>query len=230
MPDDAGSLGTVAIQVLSSENSRLLTEPQDRKALSDDLTDTWTIQWLPPIGRNRPAFVAGHSESTTVLLYLLGIQFLSLAKPFVEEIAKEAGKDFWAGIKKLISKIHKRQTASSYQLYSTIYVFLELKDDFVAIEFQLDGLAETTLNEIEDMMAAQILEIAASWDEIQGMIKRFQVGVRGPDAFRFSDDGSMIHVICPLRGGAGEKRWQIHAVSSVNFYDQVWPKPPQDKR
>jgi hypothetical protein len=224
------NLGLVAVQVLSSENSRLLTSPEDRNRITNDVANLWTVRWLPPVASDRPPNVAGASESTTILLYLLGISFASLVKPLFEEMVKEAGKDLWKGIKQLVAKIHKTQSDESYHLYSTIYVVLELRDEFVAFEFRMEGAKdETTEAEIERDLASQLSEIASSWDRINELIAKFHVGDKSATGRFWNGERSMIHLICRREEG-GEIRWQIRGVESAEFFDSVHPRPSRYRK
>jgi hypothetical protein len=223
MPEDLAHLGVVAVQVLSSDNPHLLTSREDRNGLAEEVIEFWTVRWLPPIGQSRTGF--GSSESTLILLYLLGFSFLSLAKPLFEEAAKEAGKDLWKGIKALVSKLHKRQSAKSYRLQSNIYVIFELCDDFVAIQLWLSSEDDTPETEIEKELLSQLSEFASSWEDIQETIKRFEVGVNTPGSLSGSDC-PRIHVI--HRYMRGEKTiWTISGESSTAFFNRVRPQPPR---
>jgi hypothetical protein len=227
MSENVEPLGLVAIQVFSPDNPRLLSSAEDRNGLAEDVRNLWIVRWLPPAGKELPPQTAGASESSIILLYLLGISFFSLAKPLLEETAKEAGKDLWLGIKRLVSKLHKRQCADSYHLYSKIYLVLDLRDEFVAIQFRVEGAAdETTEAEIEAEIASQILELGSSWENIHAVIEKWKVGDKTKGSIRHGGP-TTIHLI-RRHGDKKELMWSIEGVESVKFFENLRPKPERE--
>jgi hypothetical protein len=130
----------VSVQIFADKNHKLLISEVSRAELSEDLKDEWTLTWLPSIASGTDNLSAGHHETSTVIIYFLGLAFETLVKPTIEEVGKEAGKDLWKTIKRLVAKLYKAQCDNSYGVDSTIYLVLKLRDEYCAITFNLAEL------------------------------------------------------------------------------------------
>jgi len=221
MTDERTQVGEVAIQVLSHHNAFLLTSPEARQALMTDLQDVWAIRWMPPIGKSR--FECGFSESITILLYFFGFAFWTVAKPFFEETAKEAGKDFWKSFKTLVSKVQNKSCGESYRIESTLYAIFELNDEFIAIEFSLGTRDDDSEETVDSEVDRQVAEFLSSLQRIRGTLAKFHVGVRTSGSQGASDAPKM-HVIRKMQIHE-ESVWEVEPIDSAEFFDQIRPRP-----
>jgi hypothetical protein len=104
----------VAVQQHSNSAKGISLSAHDRKVIEDEFANDFTVRWLPPIvcetrGDN-------YQIETVFLLFVLGMSFKWVVKPFVEEVPKAAGKDFWTTVKTLATKLWSHQEKEAYAL------------------------------------------------------------------------------------------------------------------
>ncbi len=215
----------IAIQIKSRGSASASLSRKGERAVAASLAeqDGIDVMWLPhrdKLYRDR----AGNSVDSTILIFVAGVAFASLVKPFVESIAEEAGKDFWNVLKKALGKTVAQQAAETYRVSGKAYVLTELGEDWVA--FYLPLPVVTRFDEIpaDEYVQSELDEyftsLSSRWDEIQNTVKSFRLGetrgyVSGSNLmFRTPADENVVHVI-------DNSALPMSAVSTKEFFGGV---------
>ncbi len=200
----------VAVQVISKSKVDFAFSKQLRRAIGDSVAPDLSVAWLPPQVRDRTdAEGCGLSWESVVLVVLLGVGLNTIVKSFVESMAKEAGKDAWGALKRLVAGLWGEQARNSYNLKSKAFIIAELEEDFAAIELQLPSLpSEDEKREaaIRDCIETQIAELEAEWADIQKNLDKFGVG---------KALSSQIHVVS-RRG-----KWKVRPIETTEFVSEA---------
>ncbi|MEL6109162.1 MAG: hypothetical protein AAFU85_24405 [Planctomycetota bacterium] len=167
-------------QIYSRGTAEAALSRSGERVVSDALAaDDIDIIWLPHRSIVRRD-AAGFSVDTTILLIAAGVAFASIVKPFVDAIAKEAGKDFWSVIKNVLGKTRAQQAEETYNISGNAYVLLEQGEDWVAIAVPMATTSRSDAVSPEDATHKLLDEyfalLANDWDEIQGKVQDFNIG------------------------------------------------------
>jgi hypothetical protein len=197
---------TIAVQIISPDTKDLSLRIDERKAVTESLDDSLNVYWLPP--KERIRFEQGSHYTTAILLFLLGLPISAAIGEYFKGFFSEAGKDTYSQLKKLISRIWRRQADKSYALVSTAYIIFEFGEEHIGFHLPTPRITETseeTELELERLLDTYRLEIEKSLSSIEADINRFDIGKRVHE--------STMHLV--LRGENG--RWAIHGVDSFDF-------------
>lgn len=202
----------VATISLRSRGSSIAVPSKDaRQSMSEQFTAGRLI-WLPPDIDCHPE-LPGHSVSGTFWVYLAGLSFAALAKPILDGLLKEAGKDLWLALKKLVCRTREEQVKASYTVRGSAFVIIEINEQYVAIRFPFPDISTADkdyVRTIEAKVLERLTQLEKDWDSIQQRIVQFQVGKT--NALGWSESGW--HLIdCSY----GDENLQITA--SPNPYD-----------
>jgi hypothetical protein len=200
----------VAVQVFSRTGPELAFLEEDRAALRQELGEDFDLGFLPPVVRSHRPDVAYANLETTIVLIFLGIGFSSIAKPFFQAAATEAGKDFWTAAKKLAAKLWQRQADRAYALTGDVVLMLELRDEHVAIRLHLNSRSagEDPMTSIE----TQLKQLADDWDQVNQLLTRFQVGRVSRNLSESTDGAFHVHLIAKRDG-----RWDVRPIKASSF-------------
>lgn len=161
------------------------------KALNRELGGN--IVWLPtPVEVDHDS--PGDAVHSTVTIFIAGIVFGGLVKPFVEGALKEAGKDFWGWLKPLICRTREEQVKSTYRVEGDVEVVFELNDQHVIVRFPMPFVTSVdpvASKQIEAAVDKRLKQLSASWESLQKDSQHFAVGKT--DGIGTSESG--FHVI-----------------------------------
>lgn len=218
----------VAVQITSSGSADSSLSRGAQHAIAQETGGFFELIWLPPRVAYR-SDVAGALVDSAIYLFVAGLAFGSLVKPFVESIMKEAGKDFWDQVKKLVLRLRKSQVEETYRVSGNVYVAVELGEEFVL--FELDtGVVAGNVSEfraLEELLSRQLETLAADWEEIAKTIQNFGLGKHreyiGALSFGDREQDNRVHVVSLRQGhfrvdpepasryfgsGKGGREWQ----------------------
>jgi len=209
----------VAVQV-NSKGTRLAALTRDQqKRIDQACAPDLDLHWLPPVVR-RSCGSAGLTITSAIFLFVGGVVFSAVLKPFVGSVAQEAGKDFWSLVKKLICKIRKSQSREAYSVSGKAYVVLELGEDVVLVRFVLPCIREKEKGvekTLRQEMDRQLEELAEAWDDIMADIKKFHIGERRLLKKRLS-----------VMSGSGEEEAAVHVIYRVEGKLMMSPHAASD--
>jgi galactose mutarotase-like enzyme len=215
-----------AAQIRSTGSDEAVLSRKGERIVAESLAtiDGIELMWLPhyaKVYRGR----AGAVVSSTILLIAAGVAFNSLVKPFVDAVAKEAGKDFWSLLKKVLGRTALRQTEETYRVSGKAYALVEQGEDWVAISLpmptvsRLDDIAPD--KSTEKALDKYFASLAAEWDDIQKRVTRIG-DTRGFTSKRSMSmvreeraDENVVHLIYWTTEG-----FTIEPVSAKDFFDR----------
>lgn len=157
--------------------------------------------------------VAGFTETTTIVIFVLGVSFGSLVKPLWEGFASEAGKDLWTALKKLSAKVWRTQAQKSYRIEPTIEITFELQEEFVKIALRPEEAGRaSSLADYEALVEAELTDLAIHWEQVQGDIKKFNVGAEfgSSDVLGNHSGGRKVAVATVHKVQRVRDQWVIH--------------------
>jgi hypothetical protein len=196
-----------AVQVVSSSSVRFALNREERSDVASLAAPDVTVEWLPARVAERKDTEAGSALESTVFIFLLGLGLGSIVKPLVEEAAREAGKDLWKGVKKLVSGVWRKQAKGSYNLQSVAYLVLEQGNDSLAIALHLPGLPVGEDDRdayIERIVTEQLQSLAYGWDALLAEVARWNLG---------GSVTGQVHVVRERDG-----KWVVYPVDSREFF------------
>ena len=181
--------------------------------------------WLPH--RARITKGDGFAVESTIWIFVAGVAFASIVKPFVESVAAEAGKDFWQAIRRAIGATRQKQAEGSYTVSGRSYVVVEQGEDWVAISVPLPTVSAVDERSPAEQCHAEIERhlrlLASNWDDIQGQVEEFGIGrtrhTTKPAMSRYDDEvegDNTVHVVEEWDG-----EYRIHPVSARDFFGET---------
>lgn len=202
---------SVAIQINTKDSLKLSFSARERKALAKSVGGAFNVFWLPPKERDRRPDVSGSHVTTTIFLFLLGLPVSAAFGAFFKSFFSEAGKDTYSHLKKLITKIWKKQLSKTYALGATAYVIFEFQEEHIAFQFSTGRLLNLRVStkELERLIEQDVVDILNSLDDIERDIRKFRIGKSGRP-YQVS-----VHLIAPYERG----KWRIDAVDNWHFFN-----------
>jgi|GEM_PF-3677386 len=196
-----------AVQIKSDSSSELALTKSEREEIQMELGDEIKLQWLPSFVKDREDGSNGFSDFSTIFVFVLGVTFASLIKPFFETLSQEAAKDVWEKLKKLLPRLISKQKGKTYRLNTRVYIFFELEDEYVAIRFSHFPDDKITVHDLEKIIEEEFKNLSKDWEDINKDIKEFGIGHR---------KGRKIHVIGKMVDG----KYQINSIDM--YMDKEW--------
>lgn len=205
----------LAVQIRSPHDVHMSFSRQERQSIASSTSASGDVYWLPGIAKNRDKNEDGFEINSTTIVFALGVGFGSLAKPFFDSIAKEAGKDFWELVKNLISSIWCKQSEKAYSMSGKAYIFFELKDEHVGVRLELksDRNSGVDLDEAREIIKGELNSLADFWEDINETIENHNVGKKGRASMN-DEKKTQVHIV--RQNNKGE--WFIHARDAPEFF------------
>lgn len=186
----------------------------EKREIANQVQDQFGVVWLPGVSCGRES--DGSSVATQVLLFISGLVLAGVVKPFFEAMAKEAGKDFWSGVKTLIARMWKKQTDKGYKNETRVCLVFELAHDHVAIKLRLpmsSSVDDYPPLWFETEVEKTLADVNRDWDSILADIQGLGIG-QGQSQQSLGSE-KMIHIITKH-----DNRWMITPCPSVEFYKE----------
>src|SRR5260370_38112698 len=157
----------VAVQLVVHHDENLTLSSQERRQVEKEFSDEMQVRWLPQIGGGRKLDKVSRHRLTLeseIAIFLLGVAFSSVVKPFLKSASKEAGKDFWKFIKDLAGRIWNTQAKRSYHLNSRIWTVFDLGEDSLFVEVRVsDFELRETGQTFDKFFERELTSLAANW-------------------------------------------------------------------
>jgi hypothetical protein len=187
---------TVAVQIRCREGRGLTAT--ERRRITESVGQSLELSWLPNKEAKRRPDRKYAGETSTILLFLLGVPVTAAFAAFFKTFFSEAGKDAYIHLKKLIAAIWEKQSARTYSLAANAYLIFEFGEDRIAFRLHSGpmGKGELTSTELERIIHQDVMALKKSLPEIERELRTLRIGKRssGQNVHIIFNDGRKCHV------------------------------------
>lgn len=185
-----------------------LLKDTERGEITNDLSNDAVLDWVPPRTPSLgPPSPPGFTAEAAVLVFI-AFAASPMGKKFQELIAE----DSWKGLKRLVSRILKRQNEVAYRVVSFPYVVLETPRYTLALGLAELGAerGEVTLEEIAKSQDEALSWYATHWEDVLTAVRRH---LEGPFDFERADAQPIVAI--HRRPGGGVHAERHHSLDSL---------------